>query len=189
MSSALRAATRGATLACAVFAGCLAVAACGSSSAPSPAASTAPASAAASSPAASAAGSTAAAAGQVPTSCAAVPQSLIASYAGAVKFVTSLGHAGQVSCEFASADAKSIVIVNIGQGTPALFAVAKAAAAGGGRTITPITGLGAQAFSISRAGVVRGVEALTDSNLLVSVTSTLTATQDESLIKALMQLF
>jgi hypothetical protein len=78
--------------------------------------------------------------------------------------------------------------VNIGRGTAAQFAILKTGSAGGGRTVTPISGLGAQAFSISQGGVVRGVDAITARGLLVSVAANVTLAQNETLVRQLMNL-
>ena len=164
----------------------LALAACGSSTSTGPP--TSASSTHATTTATPTAAATSAGAATVPTSCASIPTALISGYVGSITSVTPLGHPGQVSCEFFSAGAKSVVIVNIGRASPALFAVARAGAAGGGRTITPVSGLGTQAFSISKGGLVRGMEALSGADVLYAVTTTLTQAQDESLITQLMQL-
>jgi len=129
----------------------------------------------------------ASAAALVPKACSAIPVSLISRYTGSVATTRSFTAApGAVSCEFANATATSIAIVNIGTGTSASFATFKAASSGGGRTITPISGLGSTAFSISKNGIVGGVGVLTSQGVLYSVSTNLTVTQDEGLIRQLM---
>jgi hypothetical protein len=123
-----------------------------------------------------------------PSSCNVIPQSIIATYIGVVATVHALGTPPQLSCEFANASASSIVIINIGRGTTSEFATLRTVSAGGGRTVTPISGLGTEAFSISKGGVVRGVNAFTAHGLLISVAANLSLTQSEALIRQLMKL-
>jgi hypothetical protein len=125
----------------------------------------------------------------LPTSCAQIPVSLISSYTGGVATTQSLGKPPSVSCEFANATASTIVIVNIGQGTAAEFATLKTTSAGGGRTITPINGLGVSAFSITKNGKPGGVDALSAQEVVFSVASNLPIARDVDLIKQLMNLF
>jgi hypothetical protein len=95
-----------------------------------------------------------------------------------------------VSCAFASGGSSKAVVVNIGQGNKSSFTTLRAATAGGGRAIAPISGLGASAFSISTNGAPGGVDAVTAQNVVFVVASlSLTIEQDEALIRQLMQLF
>jgi hypothetical protein len=114
---------------------------------------------------------------------------LVGTYMGGVATTKSLGAPQHLSCEFANASASTIVIVNIGTGgTAAAFAVLQSTSAQGGRTVTPIDGLGASAFSVSKNGKTAGVSVLTDQNFVYVVESNLSLDQDEALIKQLMQL-
>ncbi len=125
----------------------------------------------------------------VPTSCSAIPTSLISTYIGAVgttKSLPAIGHG--VSCEFANATASSIVIVNIGTGGAAGWATLRSISGAGGRTLTTLHGLGAQAFSITRNGVPGGVAVLTSQGAVYSVTANLPIAKDEALITQLMKL-
>jgi hypothetical protein len=125
----------------------------------------------------------------VPTSCNAIPTSLISSYIGAVATTRSLPAVGHgVSCEFANGAASSIVIVNIGTGGAAGWSTLRAISGAGGRTLTAVNGLGAQAFSITRNGVPGGVAVLTSQGAVYSVTANLPITKDEALITQLMKL-
>jgi hypothetical protein len=175
----------------------LALTGCGSSSSPassgSKAASAGTSAAATTASAASVAATptpSVAAAAQLPGGCSSISKSLVGSYIGTVAVAQSLAtRPNQVSCEFISANSKMVLILNIGKGTPADFAIAKQGSGGGGRTVTDISGLGTMAFSISKGGLVHGMEAFSDQDVLFVVTSTLTATQDESLIRQLMQTY
>lgn len=128
---------------------------------------------------------------QVPTSCSAIPASLIGHYTGGVATTKSLGSPPNgVSCEFANSTASKIVIVNIGQGgTAANFAALRAKSGQEGRTTTPISGLASSAFSISNGGKRGGVNVLTAQGLIFSVAANLPFAQDEALIQQLMKLF
>jgi hypothetical protein len=137
-----------------------------------------------------AASSPAVAAATVPSSCSGIPEPVVAAYMGPVSSVKPLGtQPNQVSCEFFGPGSGSITILNVGKGTPALFDVARARSAGGGRTITTIPGLGTQAFQISNGSLVRGMEAISQQGVIVSVSSTLSAAQDKSLIAQLFQMY
>jgi hypothetical protein len=126
---------------------------------------------------------------QVPSSCNAIV-SLVDTYiAGGVANTKSLGSPQHLSCEFANANASTIVIVNIGVGgTAAAFDALRATSAQGGRTVTSISGLGASAFSVSKNGVPGGVSVLTAQGLVYVVTSNISIAQDEALIGQLMKL-
>ncbi len=90
-----------------------------------------------------------------------------------------------VSCEFISSSDTSVVIVNLGPSDTASFDILRTQSGGGGRTIASIDGFGAQAFSVSMNGVVRGFAVLTPGNALYSVTTTFSLSQDEALVRAL----
>ncbi len=125
---------------------------------------------------------------QVPSSCSALV-SLVGAYLGGVATTKSLGSPQHLSCEFANANASTIVIVDIGVGgTVAAFDALRATSAQGGRTVTSISGLGATAFSVSKNGVTAGVSVLTAQGLVYVVESNLSLAQAEALIKQLMQL-
>ena len=101
----------------------------------------------------------------------------------------SLGSPQHLSCEFANANASTIVIVNIGAGgTAAAFDALRATSAQGGRTVTSISGLGSSAFSVSKNNVPAGVSVLTTQGFVYVVESNLPIAQDEALIKQLMNL-
>ena len=129
--------------------------------------------------------------GAVPSSCSAIPVSVISPYIGGVATTRSVGQPPHgVSCEFANANASKIVILNIGGGaTPASFAALRAVSGQAGRTVTSISGLGSSAFSISKNGVPGGVDALTAQGQVFSVAANLPIAQDEALIEQLMKLF
>jgi hypothetical protein len=127
-------------------------------------------------------------AARLPNSCSSLT-TLVGPYVGGTASARSLAKkAVGVSCEFANSSASSIVVVNIGQGSAAQFAILKAGSGNGGRTVTPISGLGSAAFSISNKGLVRGTAVLTSQGAIYSVSSTLTLAQDEALISQMMQL-
>jgi hypothetical protein len=186
-------ATAALSLACAAL-----LASCGSSGKSTTASSSTPTSASTegtpgtSAPSASTTLATSAPAGapaHTPASCSAIPVSVISPYTGGVatsRAFPAPGHS--VSCEFANANASSIVIVNIGQGSAAAFATLRAASGGGGRTITPVPGIGSTAFSVSNGGLVRGLSVLTPQNAMYTVTTSLTLARDEALVRQLMAL-
>lgn len=125
---------------------------------------------------------------KVPSSCSAIV-SLAGAYTGGVATTKSLGTPQHLSCEFVNSNASTIVIVNIGVGgTTAAFDALRATSAQGGRTVTPISGLGASAFSVSKNGVPGGVSVLTAQDLVYAVESNLPIAQDEALIEQLMKL-
>ena len=125
---------------------------------------------------------------QVPSSCSTIV-SLIGAYMGGVATTKSLGSSQHLSCEFANANASVIIIANIGVGgTPAAFDALRATSAQGGRTVTPINGLGVSAFSVSKNNVPAGVAVLTAQGLVYDVNSNLPIAQDEALIQQLMKL-
>jgi hypothetical protein len=125
---------------------------------------------------------------QVPGSCNAIA-SIVGTYIGGVGTTKSLGTPQHLSCEFANANASTIVIVNIGAGgTAAAFDVLRTTSAQGGRTVQPISGLGATAFSVSKNNVPAGVSVLTDQGFVYAIISNLPIAQDEALIKQLMNL-
>jgi hypothetical protein len=149
---------------------------------PSPGPSATPTSAVAATPAAAGAGA------QVPSSCDAIA-SLVGAYMGGVATTRSLGRPQHLSCEFANSQATTIIIVNIGVGgTPAAFDALRATSAQGGRTVTPVSGLGVSAFSVSKNNVPAGVAVLTAQGLVYDVNSNLPIAQDEALIEQLMAL-
>ena len=125
---------------------------------------------------------------QVPSSCSAIV-SLVGAYTGGVATTKSLGSPQHLSCEFANADASTIVVVNIGVGgTAASFDALRAESAKGGRTVASISGLGVSAFSVSKNNVPAGVSVLTAQGLLYDVNSNLPIAQDQALIEQLMKL-
>ena len=125
---------------------------------------------------------------QVPSSCNTLV-SLVGAYTGGVATTKSLGSPQHLSCEFMNASASTLVIVNIGaDGTAAAFDTLRAISAQDGRTVTPISGLGTTAFSVSKNGVPAGVSVLTAQGHVYAVESNLPIAQDEALIKQLMNL-
>jgi len=125
---------------------------------------------------------------QVPSSCNDLV-TLVGAYMGGVAMTQSLGSPQHLSCEFANANAATIIVVNIGAGgTPSAFDTLRAKSAQGGRTVTPIDGLGASAFSVSKNGKPAGISVLTAQGLVYVVESDLSLDKDESLIKQLMKL-
>jgi hypothetical protein len=128
---------------------------------------------------------------QVPTSCSAVPLSVLDPFLPGAKLALALGPVPHgISCEFSNSTATSIVILNIGSGgTAASFAQLRATSAGGGRTATSVSGLGTDAFSISKGGKVAGVDAIDSHGVIFSVASSLTLDQDEQLLTQLMSLY
>jgi hypothetical protein len=126
---------------------------------------------------------------QVPNSCSAIASLVGAYIAGGIATTKSLGAPQHLSCEFANANASTIVIVNIGVGgTLAAFDALRATSAQGGRTVTSISGLGVSAFSVSKNGVTAGVSVLTAQGLVYVVESNLSIAQDQALIEQLMKL-
>ncbi len=173
-------------------AGCLLLAACGSSTSAGSSATattTATTTAATTGSSPTATGSAVGTTALIPTSCAGIPLTLIGADIGGVAVTRSLGTAPSLSCEFANAGATHIIVVNLGAGGAAQFAVLKAASAGGGRTITPIPGLGSSAFEISKAGVVRGVDALSARNVVVSVSADQPLPKTEAIVQQLVSLY
>jgi hypothetical protein len=147
----------------------------------------------ATSPATSPAASTTttpAAAGKVPTSCSAIPTSVITPLIGTItvtRQISATSHS--VSCEFL-ASLTAVLILNIGAGgTPANFAVLERSSGSGGRTTAPVSGLGSAAFSISKGGVPGGMGAISSSGVIFAVTARNSFAQDEALIKQLMALY
>jgi len=137
----------------------------------------------------SAATAVSAAGGKVPSSCDAIVSVVGAYIPGGVATTRSLGSLQHLSCEFANANATTIIIVNIGVGgTQAAFDALRATSGQGGRTVTPVSGLGVSAFSVSKGKVPAGVAALTADGLIYDVTANLTIDQDVALIKQLMAL-
>ena len=125
---------------------------------------------------------------QVPGSCDDLV-TLVGTYMGGVAMTKSLGTPQHLSCEFANADASTIIVVNIGVGgTPAAFDALRSTSAKGGRTVTSIDGLGASAFSVSKNGKPAGISVLTDQGFVYAVISNLAIAQDEALIEQLMKL-
>jgi hypothetical protein len=125
---------------------------------------------------------------QVPGSCNAIA-SIVGTYIGGIETTKSLGTPQHLSCEFMNTNASTIAIVNIGAGgTAAAFDNLRTISAQGGRTVTPINGLGASAFSVSKNNIPAGVSVLTDQNFVYVVETNLPITQDEALIKQLMNL-
>ena len=126
--------------------------------------------------------------GKVPGSCDDLVK-LVGSYIGGVATTKSLGAAGQFSCEYANTAATTIVVVNIGAGTtPAALDQLRTTSGQGGRTVTPINGLGASAFSVSKGDKTAGVSVLTAQGMLYVVESNLSLDQDVALIQQLMAL-
>jgi hypothetical protein len=137
--------------------------------------------------AAATAGATGAGA-KVPAACSDIV-ALVGTYMGGVASTKSLGTPQHLSCEFANSNASTIVIVNIGAGgTPAAFESLRTTSAQGGRTVTAISGLGTEAFSVSKGNVPAGVAVLTAQGLVYDVNSNLPIAKDEALIKDLMKL-
>jgi hypothetical protein len=125
---------------------------------------------------------------KVPGSCDAI-MSLVDAYTGGVLTTKSLGTPQHLSCEFAEVDTTIIVIVNIGVGgTAAAFDALRTTSGQGGRTVTPIGGLGVSAFSVSKGNVPAGVAVLTAAGLVYDVNSNLPIAQDEALVRQLMAL-
>ena len=115
--------------------------------------------------------------------------SVVGSYLGGVATTQSLGKPQHLSCEFANADASTIIVVNIGVGgTADTFDALRTSSAQGGRTVTSIDGLGVSAFSVSKNGKPAGVSVLTPQGLIYVVNSNLSLDQDVALIKQLMTL-
>ena len=149
---------------------------------PSTAATTAPTTAFTATSAAAASGA------QVPNSCNDLV-SLVGTYMGGVATTKSLGSPNHLSCEYANANASTIIVVNIGVGgTAANFAALKASSAQGGRTVTSVSGLGTEAFSVSKNNVPAGLSVLSANGLLYVVNSNLPIAQDQSLMEQLMKL-
>jgi len=126
--------------------------------------------------------------GQVPGSCDDLV-TLVGTYMGGVAMTKSLGTPQHLSCEFANANASTIIVINIGAGgTASAFDALRSTSAQGGRTVETIDGLGASAFSVAKNGKPAGISVLTDQGLLYDVNSNLSLDKDEALIKQLMNL-
>jgi hypothetical protein len=167
------------------LAGCaLAAAACGSSSSPSTTAS---------SPGSGGGATTSAPPGSsgatLPSSCDQL-KATVNPYVGGVGIVKPLlQKPNGVSCEFANSSATKLVIVNIGPGTPAAFAVLKSKSGGQGRTTATVSGLGSEAFSTSNGGRPGGVAVLTSQGDVFAVIAPLPFARDEALLRQLMSQF
>jgi len=130
------------------------------------------------------------AAGALPSSCSAIPLSVFLPYASVTLARSLPAQGASVSCEFTSAGAATIVILNMGHGSAALFSELSAATAKGqGVTITPVAGLGVSAFTISRSGAVTGADLLTARNVIISVAARLPAGQVQGLAQKLLALY
>jgi hypothetical protein len=131
-----------------------------------------------------------AAAGQVPTSCSAIPTSVITPLIATItvtRQISATSHS--VSCEFL-ASLTAMLILNVGAGgTPANFAVFERISGSGGRTTASVPGLGSAAFSISKGGVPGGMGAISSSGVIFAVTARNSFAMDEALIKVLMALY
>jgi len=124
--------------------------------------------------------------GALPTSCDQL-KAAVSPYVGGVGVVKPLlQKANGVSCEFANGSATRILIVNIGPGTPAAFAVLKTKSGGQGRTTASVSGLGAQAFSTSNNGKPGGIAVLTSGGDVFAVITALPFSRDEALLRQLM---
>ena len=122
----------------------------------------------------------------LPGSCAEV-KSYIDPVVGGVATTKSLGVPGQgVSCEFANANATTIVVLNLGLSTPDEFAALRSSSGGGGRTTASVSGLGTTAFEVSKDGKPGGMAALSTNDVLISVTANVSFDQDRSLIEQLL---
>ena len=122
----------------------------------------------------------------LPGSCNEV-KSFVDPYVGGVATTKSLGAPVEgVSCEFANANATTIVVLNMGLATANEFAALRSSSGGGGRTITAVAGLGTTAFEVSKGGKPGGMAALSSNDVLVSVTANVSFDQDRSLIQQLL---
>jgi hypothetical protein len=129
-------------------------------------------------------------AGAVPASCNAIPQSLITPYTGSSPRVLSLKASnGAVSCEFSNANASTIIVLNLGHGSQSAYEILRAGSASGGRTVQAVSGLGSEAFSVSKLGKTAGLVTLTNQDVLVSLTTNLTLAQDEQLTRSLIAIY
>jgi hypothetical protein len=147
-------------------------------------------SAGAATPTAASTAASPAAAGQVPTSCSAIPTSVITPLIATItvtRQISATSHS--VSCEFL-ASLTAVLILNVGAGgTPANFAVFERISGSGGRTTASVPGLGSAAFSISKGGVPGGMGAISSSGVIFAVTARNSFAMDEALIKVLMALY
>ena len=125
----------------------------------------------------------------LPSSCAEL-KTTVNPYVGGVAVTKPLlQKSNGVSCEFANATATKLVIVNIGPGTPAAFAVLKAKSGGQGRTTAAVSGLGAEAFSTSNHGKPGGVAVLTSQGDIFAVIAAQPFAREEALLRKLMNQF
>jgi hypothetical protein len=128
--------------------------------------------------------------GAIPASCGAIPQSLITPYTGSSPRVLSLKATGAaVSCEFSSPNASTLIVLNLGQASQSAYEILRAGSAAGGRTVQAVSGLGAEAFSVTNLGKTAGLVTLTNQNVLVSLTTNLTLAQDEQLTRSLIAIY
>lgn len=124
-------------------------------------------------------------AGKLPQTCADLPQQLINTDIGGTPIVQPLRQSPTgVTCEFASADAKRVLIITVGPGNAGVLATARAHIPKP-ETVATVSGFEAGAFTVSRGGLVRGFTALSNSGWLVVVTSNFTLAQDEALVTAI----
>jgi hypothetical protein len=118
-----------------------------------------------------------------PTDCSAIT-SVVGPFLNGVGTTKSFS-SSHLSCEFINQAGTSIIIVNIGPGSPSSFALLRSKSGGDGRTITSVGGFGAEAFSVSMNGQTRGFAVLTEGDALYSVETNFPLAKDEALVKAL----
>ncbi len=124
-------------------------------------------------------------AGKLPQTCADLPQQLINTDIGGTPVIQPLRQSATgVTCEFASSDAKRVLIITVGPGNAAVLATAQTNIAKS-ETVATVSGFEAGAFTVSKGGLIRGLTVLSNSGWLVVVTSNFTLAQDEALVTAI----
>ena len=103
-----------------------------------------------------------------------------------MRITRSLPSPAGVSCEFANTGVTKLLILNMGPSTPAAFAILRSKTSGGGRTITQVSGLGSEAFSVSKNGKPGGESALTTGGVIISIVSNIPFAKDTAVIQQLM---
>lgn len=118
-------------------------------------------------------------------------KSIVAGYTGSVSTAepSSPGAAhGTVSCGFTGS--KGSVTLTLGPGSVTDLENTQAAESqGSGVTVEPVAGLGVVAFALKSNGAVTGLDAIGSNNLVVSLTSGLSLSQDEALARQLLSTY
>jgi|GEM_PF-4073100 len=124
---------------------------------------------------------------RAPTSCAEIPVSFIRPYIGPIATTKSLTAAPRaLTCQFTNSGASKTLIITIAPGNISAFAALKTTSSTAANTITPVSGLGSSAFSITKNRVPAGMAVLSAHGLIISVTANLSLAQDKQLLSELL---